>query len=309
MRFVRLFVRGAAKLLWDAFAAMARLRLLFVSADSTQRGNLRQLRNDFQQLPSLDATGAAEIRGTWESNRLRLRNHVLSRDPRAFLTWDVIRETMFPPPYAWFARAELKFLQREDWARWREALGETTVGLPFPCLWYPSSSSNAIHHAYHLCRFEVDTGARLRDFGTVLEFGGGYGSLCRIVHNLGFVGRYVIFDLPEQSALQRYYLASAGIQDVLTISDIGLLEGSFAKPKLFIATWSLSESPLRVREQVAEAVRSFDAFLIAYQSEFAGVDNRAFFDEWQRGFPHVDWRAGKMEHVPASTYLFGLRRA
>ncbi len=214
---------------------------------------------------------------------------------------------MFPPPYAAFARTELHLLQREDWAVWQRVIQETKVGLPFPCLWYPLSSANAIHHAYHLRRFEAHTGESVRDFGTILEFGGGYGSLCRIAHKLGFTGRYVIFDLPEQSALQRYYLRAVSVRDVLTVSEIELLRNPTDRA-LFIATWSLSESPLALRKQVAEAVRSFEAFLIAYQSEFAGIDNSAFFAEWQSWFPYIDWKASTIEHVPASTYLFGIRR-
>jgi hypothetical protein len=235
----------------------------------------------------------------------------MSRDARGFLTWDVIRETMFPPPYAAFARAELNFLKRHEWGVWRRVIRERVSGLPFPSVFYPLSSTNAIHHACHLCRFELETGAKLRQFETVVEFGGGYGSLCRIFHDFGFAGQYVIFDLPEQSALQRYYLNALGIRDVLTVSDVGLLASVVAEPvrgrQLFVATWSLSESPLGLRAHVAEAVRGFDAFLIAYQSEFAGVDNTAFFGEWQGWFPDVSWMSFAIEHVPASTYLFGVR--
>src|SRR5207244_11597755 len=49
------------------------------------------------------------------------------------------------------------------------------------------------------------------DLACVLEFGGGYGSMCRLFHNLGFRGRYLIFDLPAFSALQRFFLRSIGM--------------------------------------------------------------------------------------------------
>lgn len=45
----------------------------------------------------------------------------------------------------------------------------------------------------------------------VLEFGGGYGSLCRGFHRCGFKGKYMIFYFPHFSTLQRFFLGSAGI--------------------------------------------------------------------------------------------------
>ncbi len=241
---------------------------------------------------------------------MRLRREVISRDARGFLTWDVIRETMFPPPYATFAGAELHFLQQHGWTVWRDAIRERAAGLPLPCVYYPASSTNAIHHAYHLCRFEEETEVRIRDVETIVEFGGGYGSLCRIAHGAGFTGKYVIFDLPEQSALQRYYLSAVGIPNVLLLSEIEqvrALAETFHRPRLFLATWSLSESPLPLRKRMAEVVRDFDAFLIAYQNEFGGVDNDGSFQEWRSWFPDVRWTVYPIGQVLASSYLFGIR--
>ncbi len=310
MRWLRVIPKSCANVLWSALSSCARLALHLVSADSSQRAGAQQLREEFARIP-LKVGEEKAVRGSWQSNRLRLRKEVLKRDPRAFLTWDVIRETMFPPPYAGFARRELNFLKRQDWAVWRRVIKERPIGMPCPSVFYPLSSANAIHHAYHLCRFEGETGLSIREFGTVVEFGGGYGSLCRIVHGLGFAGKYAIFDLPEQLALQRYYLAALNLRNVLAISEIELL-GSVAetsrKPMLFVATWSLSESPLGLRRQVAQSVGRFDAFLIAYQSEFGGIDNVAFFREWESWFPEVRWMRRTIEHVPASTYLFGVRK-
>ncbi len=241
---------------------------------------------------------------------MRLRREVMLRDARGFLTWDVIRETMFPPPYATFARTELRFLKQHGWPVWRDAIRERAAGLPLPCVYYPASSANAIHHAYHLCRFEEDAAVSIRNFRTIVEFGGGYGSLCRIAHGAGFRGQYAIFDLPEQSALQRYYLSAVGIPNVLLLSEIEqvrALAETFQGPRLFVATWSLSESPLPLRSAMSDVVRDFEGFLIAYQSEFGGVDNAEFFQGWQGWFPNVRWTIHRIHHVLASTYLFGIR--
>lgn len=296
-------------MLWSIVSSAARTSLHLVSADSGERARQQRLREDFRKIPLNEGWEPAPT-GSWQSNRLRLREHVVRHDTRAFLTWDVIRETMFPPPYARFAQSELKLLKRQDWTGWRRVIRESAVGLPLPSVYYLRSSANAIHHAYHLCRFETETHRRIDEFGAIVEFGGGYGSLCRITHARGFHGRYVIFDLPEQSALQRYYLDAVGIRDVLTVSDLNLLDNVMddsERPVLFVATWSLSEAPLDVRKQIMEAVRGCDAFLIAYQSEFGGVDNRAYFRNWENGFPEVSWKNLRIDHVAESTYLFGIR--
>lgn len=242
----------------------------------------------------------------WADKQRRLRQLILSSDPRAFLTWDVVCETMFPAPYARFARLELNALKRSgEWRAWRRVIREESTGLPLPCLYYPFSSANAIHHAYHLYRFQVEAGAQVSDFEAVCEFGGGYGSLCRIAHRRGFRGKYLIFDLPEQSALQRYYLQLAGIRDVETVSVIETR--SLPGRRLFVATWSLSEAPLELRDSVASAAQSFDAFLIAYQDRFFEIDNCAFFAEWQTRFPNIRWKIVPIAHFPGNSYLFGVR--
>ena len=214
------------------------------------------------------------------------------------------------PPFGTFVREELKLLRNRDWDTvWRRALREPRFGCPFPSLFYPLSSTNTIHHAYHLCRFEWQTGSRISDYAVIVEFGGGYGSLCRLCSAVGFAGEYIIYDFPEQSALQRYYLSSIKVNAATTISDINLLAQivvrCMAKPRLFIATWSLSESELALRGQIASVVHSFDAFLIAYQERFPGIDNRAYFSEWRSFFPEVIWTESAIAQLPGNRYLFG----
>ncbi len=295
--------------LWRACNAAARACLAAVPRSSAQQLAIRRLRADIEQLPVLPRDAASST--FWVAQRARLRQLILSSDPRAFLTWAMITETMFPAPYARFARIELRALRKSDrWNVWRRVIREQIAGLPFPCLFYPLSSTNAIHHAYHLYRFETQTGMRIQDFGTIAEFGGGYGSLCRVAHRRGFTGQYVLFDLPEQSALQRYYLSSVGISGISAISTAEAFKAAIrsetAIPRLFVATWSLSEAPLSFRKEIADAITGFDAFLLAYQHQFEEVNNSAFFAEWQSWFPSVRWTVSNISHLPRNSYLFGV---
>lgn len=296
--------------LWRASNAIARALLTTIPPTHAQRVAIQNLRTGIEGLPGHESPQAASF---WAARPAQLKQLVSSKDPRAFLTWNTITETMFPAPYARFAGVELAALRTSgEWSRWKRAIREQMAGLPFPCLFYPLSSSNAIHHGYHLYRFETEARIGIADFHTIFEFGAGYGSLCRIAHRLGFAGKYIIFDFAEMCALQRYYLSSAGISAVTHACDIESLRADLENtraPRLFVATWSLSEAPLEPRRKIAQLLSGFHAFLIAYQQEFAGINNAAFFREWQSWFPDVTWMVSNIAHTAANTYLFGVRRS
>ena len=125
----------------------------------------------------------------WQRNMNRLRELVLSEDTREFLRWDVIGDTMFATD-AGYLKNELNYLQKlPNWKSvWMDVIKEVSIGHPVPCFYYPSSSGNLIHHAYHGARFQEASKINFDSLGLVFEFGGGYGSLCRVIHKLQFKG-------------------------------------------------------------------------------------------------------------------------
>lgn len=305
-------VRLVSREFRQLFGACATIVLRFTLQTAAQRQASRTLRTEIESLPAIPNQDDFSSHEIWTAGRRRLRELILNCDPRGFLTWDIVTETMFPL-FGAFVREELKLLRQNNWSVWRSALREPRLGLPFPCFIYPFSSTNTIHHAYHLCRFQLETSSAISDYSLIIEFGGGYGSLCRLCQAIGFRGKYILFDFPEQSALQRYYLSSIGLPEIVTISDVSLVgepaESAPEGPRLFIATWSLSESAIPLRRQIAGIVKFFDAFLIAYQEEFPGIDNPAYFQEWQAAFPDVAWTESKIMHLPGNRYLFGSKKA
>jgi hypothetical protein len=292
-----------------------------------ERQALAELRRTFSELPAVDVSHALASERAWLENMNRLRELVLKKDPRRFLRWDVVARTMFVA-YANYVREELRHLKAlPDWeTRWRPALSEDAVGDPLPFLFYPSSSANLIHHAYHLAQFEARTGLRVNEMEHIVEFGGGYGGMARLVHRLGFTGRYVIFDLPAFAALQRFFLKSlqlpvldaracfAADGGICSVSDLESLqalsrEASGSPASMFLATWSLSEAPVSLRANVFDAVKDFKAYLIGFQDRFGEVDNLAAFDELQRSTSHVSWQNVPFEPMRGNRYLIGKRSA
>ncbi len=291
---------------------------------SVDPGLLTQLRTDAAGLAAGVSTVIADA--LWEAKRAELRRLLATGEAGRFMRWPPVRTTMVKRGH-WPVTLELRHMRRRaDWPRWRRALREMTLGRPRPFPRLPTTSANALHLAYHLCRFEEATGVRPETATFVLEFGGGYGGMCRMLHRLGFRGTYAIFDLPEVTALQRFYLGHArlpvrhwagepirgpGIVTLSALDDLPRVVG--ARPSgtmLFVATWSLGETPLGLRKPVLAAVADFDAFLLGYTSLFADIDNRAVFASWRTGLPDHTWHELPLPHLgKAEFYLFGARRA
>lgn len=206
----------------------------------------------------------------------------------------------------------------------KKAIKECEVGHPYPYYLFPETRENLIHHAYHVLRFEKETEILIRNCDLIIEFGGGYGSMCRLIHNLGFKGNYVIYDFPEFSALQTFFLKSlelpVGAGDVvnerhsgiLCISDLDMLRRICDYHKfdsansLFLATWSISETPQNVRDAIFNLVKQFGLCLIAYQNSFGEMDNKDYFKKWMSEYPSpMKWYDQPMSHHKGNNYLFG----
>lgn len=270
--------------------------------------------------------GAVDVIDLWHRLLKELREQLRSGDPADFLHWPAVEQTMVIRRHRRVTSALDHLRARPDWRRrWRSAVRETTLGRPRPLPRCPWSSANMIFQAYHLCRFEEATGRPLASMPVIVEFGGGYGRLCQLAHDLGFRGTYVIFDLPEVAVLQRFYLHHVGIavseaseatwpaNGVVTVVDVpalkALLRGRPRSEAAFVAVGSLSEAPLALRETLLAEVASFDAFLIFYSAQHDELDNRAYFARWRATLTDHDWHDVATPHFgKSSSYLFGHRR-
>jgi hypothetical protein len=277
-----------------------------------------KLRKQISDLPELKAQNKSAAVDEWIGYRMQVRELIATTDPRCFIDWDVIRKTMFVGNAGYIAE-ELDCLRSSGaWReRWRKVLREDALGRPPRSRYYLKSSNNLIHHAYTIYRFEQATGRSIEQFPRIIEFGGGYGGFCRLVHRLGFRGEYLIFDLPEFSNLQHYFLTSLGLPvrmernvgGISCISDLGVLREAMAANSdwLFVALWSLSETSLELRREFLKDPTIFASYLIAYQDQFLEIDNIKFFRELTGELDNVNWRLKEIPHLPGNQYLFGTR--
>jgi hypothetical protein len=275
--------------------------------DPRQAGFVRRFYEELRALPAIRQDDANE---EWVRYHRTFRAAFPKRDVVEFRRWPEIIG-VFVNPERGYIGAELRYLQQHpEWTRWRDAILETPIGRPHYCWLYRGSSSNLIHHVYHLCRFEEVTRRRISEYRSVLEFGGGFGSFARLCHQQRFRGTYLLYDLDTVSCLQRYFLDSCNVPSFHCISSLSALRSHMAqmeRPSLFVGTWSISESPLSIRVAVMDAVANCDGFLIAYLDQFGGVDNREWFSRFRGSTGGVKWESWGIPHLPRNYYLVGSR--
>ena len=234
----------------------------------------------------------------WTDQRATLRD-LLKGDRERLLHWPLIIGTMFyrPPP------DELQYLQGlPNWPFIQKLLKDPGVGGADidPEL---RTNGNIIHHAYSILRFENAIGYALAGDATILEIGGGYGNLCRLLLKRGFSGRYVIYDLPEFLQLQEWYLGRT-----LALDERKQVNYVTALPEAadaVVGLWSISEMPFELRDRIKALAPKY--FLIGYQQEFFGLDNVEYFKRWAEDDSYR-WEHVAIPHIKDNYYLFGARR-
>lgn len=284
---------------------------------------IEDLRSEVKIIQPIDTKNLTGAELEWSNNVNNIIYNILNQNPREFLSWQVIMNTMFVnrPKYI---NTELDTIKKSiDYKIiWKNLLIENNTGKPTFFWKYPRSSGNLIHHLYHLLKFKEYSSIDYKNLEIVFEFGGGYGSMCRLLHNYGFNKKYIIFDLPVFTAIQKYYLKSLGVKvlsrldylssesGVICISDFEELFGLFIdntenKSKLFIGTWSFSETPVEFRKKFMPIISNFNYHLIAYQKNFNEVNNIDYFNQIVSEFKKSKIQNFEIDHLKNNYYLFG----
>ena len=255
------------------------------------------LRREVAQLPPV-SEGSISADAFWTANRAQLRAHIAHNDPRLFLRWPVIDGAMVVRS-EWIIHA----LPEMASIGWLPLLTEDDLGAP-KRIPGTATSPNLLQKAYQIVRFQRATGRQVTDFA-VTEFGAGYGAMAKVLHRRG-VRSLRLYDLPEFSALQRYYLSLLNIEAETISPPAAFPHGG--NGSMLIAMWSLSETPLSLRDEMQDAIMSYDAFLIGFKEQFLEIDNIAYFKQLMRNTPGINWTQEQIYSLPGDhRYLFGVR--
>jgi hypothetical protein len=260
------------------------------------------------------------IHESWQQNISSLESYFVNAMDENFMSNEVINGTMvFTNREA--HKLELKYIS--------ETIGKKTVeeiiskNLNSAFLSGKSRRStliNSTHHLYHLLQFEQKTGRKIRSIESVVEFGGGYGNMSRIVRNMGVCNTYTIVDLLLFSCIQYVFLSTVTVNERLAFYDESssreakiLLHPLFRadtstslRGELFLSTWALSESTRATFEWVV----SCDWFgatnlLLAYNELWKPWQE----NELEESLTTNGWQVIKeaITFLPGSYYLFATR--
>ena len=224
-------------------------------------------------------------------------NLILSKKLLNFLQISFIQQMFFVHNRFFLLSYLREMYYSKKWAFWKKILKENTIGNPVRYFLYPSTSGNKIFQNYHLKVFEDFSNLNINNLDIVFEFGGGFGNLANTFHKINKKTKYIIFDTYEVNLLQYYYLKKNNLKPSFNKFDkdnriyltnsldslkkkINLIKSH--KKKLFIANWSLSETPLSFRKKFNFIIDLFDYQLISFQNKFEEIDNLKYFKKIQK---------------------------
>lgn len=258
--------------------------------------NYERLISDISDIEKTSNSGLE----VWERNRKILIKYILEKDIRDFLNWDIIQKTMFfEAPIGVYN--EIKKNQEL-----LKAIKESEIGNPRRYYADRSTSGNLIIHSVHLSKI-LDR-INFKKIDNIIEFGGGYGSMCRLFRNLGFKSKYIIYDLPEFLSLQKFFLMEVNpkyLKNTEFIEDFRKLPRK--EKTLLVATWSLSEVDLELREKFLLNI-DFDWCIIGFQKEFSDIDNNTYFNRFVTKYPDISFEKKEITYIPGNYYLIGTKK-
>ena len=195
-------------------------------------------------------------------------------------------QKMFFVHNRFFILKELKYLKKKKWAFYKKLIKEDVAGDPIRYFLYPKSSGNRINHLYHLSVLSDEFNVDLKKINKVFEFGSGYGCLARIFSKINKSISYVCFDTPYVNLLQYYYLKQNSLDVGFNNKNNFILMSDLKKNKnlvtnfsnyLFVANWSLSETPVQFRKKFFNLIKKSNLILICFQEKFEDINNLKYF--------------------------------
>lgn len=229
----------------------------------------------------------------WQTHRVSLRRHILNEDPNDFIAWSTVRATMHVGNFATLDKEYEELPTHLHNAAIDNGFGGTHSYKDNKLL-----GANKVHQTYMLSYLDeyFDKSALLLP---IAEFGGGYGSMASVFHELGFDGDYHLYDLPEFLLLQEFYLSNLDIPahyhtefEPLTVD-------------LLIAITSLSETPIKLRDRFLNNITA-RYYCIRFQENYFNVDNIAYFERFMSETPG-DWHIIQDKFMKTHYYLIGER--
>ena len=213
----------------------------------------------------------------------KIRILLKSKNIKNFLRYNFIQK-MFFLHNRFFIYQELKEIKKsKNWKYFKYLIKEDHVGNPIRYFLYLDSSGNRINHGYHLYILEKELNIFLKkDIKSVFEFGGGYGCMARIFSKINKEIKFTCFDTNFVNLLQFYYLKHNNLNVGFSKKNNFFLTSKFknrtSKYDLFLANWSLSETPINYRKKFFIKIKNSKYIFISFQEKFENLNNLEYFN-------------------------------
>ena len=217
-----------------------------------------------------------EISTHWASILTSLSNKMDYLD--FFMDWEEIKSTMiFTDEHISMSEKEY-IAQNTSHSNWNEIVRYSGIGNGKTSQHLPGVLVNTLHQYYHLTKFENMSGKDIRDYDTIIEFGGGYGDQCLLINKIKPDINYHIIDLPELHQIQKFYLDGNNISNYKQISADELPENT--GKTIFFSFWALSEVPWELRNKIFEWLcKNKISFFLSAQKHYCEYNNKNYFSE------------------------------
>ena len=218
----------------------------------------------------------------------KILNLLKKRELTNFLRKNFIQKMFFVHNRLFILKELLELKKDKNWILYKKLIEEDNVGNPVRYFLYPKSSGNRINHVYHLSVLTKEFNINLKKLNNVFEFGGGYGCMARIFSKINKRTTFTCFDTNIVNLLQYYYLKQNNLDVGFSkknkfhlISNIKKINTRYSN-SLFIANWSLSETPINFRKKFIKSIKNSKLILISFQENFENIDNLKYFNNLKK---------------------------
>jgi len=264
------------------------LSIFFKNKPLLKSKNIEILEEINQRLINQKKKINTNLKKTHIKFNLQIYDLLKSKKIEKFLRKNFIQKMFFVHNRFFIYKELIHLKNNKNWKFYKKLLIEDDVGDPIRYFLYPKSSGNRINHVFHLSilidEFKVD----LKKIKSVFEFGAGYGCMARIFSKINGNIKYQCFDTFLVNLLQYYYLQHNKLNVGFSFKNNFFLNSNFNYLEkynkknfnyLFIANWSLSETPIKFRKKFETTINNSKYILISFQEKFENINNLNYFRE------------------------------
>ena len=244
---------------------------------------LRKILSFLSFWSSNDLSSIKYLKNTHNVFNKKILDLLKKRELTNFLRKNFIQKMFFVHNRLFILKELLELKKDKNWILYKKLIEEDNVGNPVRYFLYPKSSGNRINHVYHLSVLTKEFNINLKKLNNVFEFGGGYGCMARIFSKINKRTVFTCFDTSIVNLLQYYYLKQNNLDVGFSkknkfhlISNIKKINTRYSN-SLFIANWSLSETPINFRKKFIKSIKNSKLILISFQENFENIDNLKYF--------------------------------